>query len=188
VTIFSPSTDGWENSSLQSGFDDWRMYAYCYRRAAEELAERFPVPLDAPDAMFLPMLYLYRHYVEASLKGILTETIATFSIVDRVRTNHDLSPLWRQVRSNLENRPGILDKSWFDRAESLVEELAKVDPGAMHFRYPVDKVGGKLLKPGFTLSTRHVKDAMGDLCFVLDNLEGYVSAVRDFSSAIDVPA
>jgi hypothetical protein len=130
-TIFRPSTDGWENSTLQAGFADWRAYAFCYRRAAEELAERFRVPLDAPDAMFLPTLYLYRHYVETSLKGILADASTAFSLNISIPSHHSLADLWRQVRTHMTARPGTLGPEWFDRSGQLIQELDRVDPRSM---------------------------------------------------------
>jgi hypothetical protein len=183
--LFELSKDGWQNWMLHAGFDDWRSYAFCYRRAAEALGERFPVPDDSPEAMFLPTLYLYRHYVEISLKGILFDTSTAFSLEITAPQDHNLNDLWQQARTHLGGRSGFPGTDWLDRAGELIDELNRIDPGSMHFRYPVSKKGARLLTPGFRVSTPRVREAMNDLCFVLDDIAGYLSAIIDFETLDD---
>ena len=158
----------------------WRDYAYCYRRAADTLAERFAIPLDSPEAMFLPIVFLYRHAVEAALKGILVELGVGADHPTPPPTHHRIREVWREIRPQIQALPGLLAEEWLERAESLVHELDAVDPGSMHFRYPVSKTGGALLRPGFTLDVNNLAAAMDDLFYVLDNLGGYLSAANDF--------
>ena len=129
--------------------------------------------------MFLPILFLYRHYVEAALKGILEDCIIAFSLDETLPTHHGISELWMKVRK-LTDRSGILDREWFDRAEQLISQLANADPGAMHFRYPVGKKGGRLLQPGFEVNLQRIREGMQDLFFVLENVASAISAMVDF--------
>jgi hypothetical protein len=166
--LLDPSDDGSLNSTLHAGFMSWRDYAYCYRRAADTLSERFPIPLDSPEAMFLPIVFLYRHAVEAALKGILVELRVGADDATPFPTDHHIRELWREIRPQISRSSGLLAEEWLERAETLVNELDAVDPGSMHFRYPVSRKGGALLRAGFTLDVSNLAAAMDDLFYVLD--------------------
>jgi hypothetical protein len=178
--LFDANIDGWLNSTLHSGFIGWREYSYCYRRAADALTERFALPLDSPEAMFLPAVFLYRHAVEAALKGILVELGVRAGVKADVPTHHRILDTWRAVRPQVQALPGGLGEAWFNRAESLIHELNAIDPDSMHFRYPVSKSGVGLLPAGFTVDVKNIAAAIDDLFYVLDNVSGYLSAANDF--------
>ena len=182
VRIFEQSPDSWENAMLQSGFDDWRSYAHCYRTAAEALATEYPEQGEFPDPMFLPVLYLYRHYVEASLKGILTHAKVAYELSYEVPMKHQLDELWLLVQTHVGAKRAGVEPAWFDRASELIAELHQVDPDSMSFRYPTDKKGARLLTPGFRVSTKRVTLAMADLATVLEGMAGYLEAITEFDT------
>ena len=169
----------WENATLYERDINWHSYAFCYRRAADALVEEFAPPAIAPDGMFLPILFLYRHYAEVSLKGIWCDCTNLLGTSDPVPKDHRLDTLWRDLRPLLSRASKQLNEEWLDRVEELVLELHALDPGAMHFRYPKDKKGAPLALSGLQVSPRHVRDAMKDLYAALDNAAG------DLSSAIE---
>src|SRR5690606_5217504 len=123
----------------------------------------------------------YRHYVEISLKGIIAESTSVFGEHADIPRTHNLAGLWRVVRKRLE-RCAVLGKDWFDRAESLVLELDNLDPDATRLRYPLRRAGDNHVELGFTMSPRRVAEAMSDLSYVLEHLEAYLSALKDFGT------
>jgi hypothetical protein len=132
--------------------------------------------------MFLPVLYLYRHYVEASLKGILLEAKVAYELSYDIPMKHQLDSLWSLLQTHVGAKRAAVEQVWFDRASELIAELHRVDPDSMTFRYPTDTRGARLLTPGFRVSTRQVTLAMADLATVLEQMAGYLQAINEFGT------
>ena len=166
------SLDGWENATLPASSIDWHSYAFCYRRAADTLVKEFAVPAIGPHGMFLPILFLYRHYLETTLKGLLLDSADLLGQEVKVPTDHLLTPLWKQLRARLERVLPGHGSEWLDRCGELIEEFQQLDPRSMTFRYPEDTHGVTMLMPGFQISVKQVSEVMKEIQYVLDGAAG----------------
>jgi len=174
------SLDGWENAVLPASAIDWHSYAYCYRRAADELVAIFTPPAIGPDGMLLPILFLYRHYLEVSLKGLIIDCADVLGVQAAPPGRHDLSEIWSRLAPLLTRAlPGSNDE-WLARLETLVTEFQKLDPTSQTFRYPVGKDGRLQLVAGFQVSLPLVKETMKDIYFVLDAAAGLLEERQAF--------
>jgi hypothetical protein len=118
----------------------WRLYTDGYKRAGDILASRAKEEF-APDELLYPILFLYRHYLELELKGLVAYssrlTEERIELTGLCKENHNLSKLWQMLEKNL----GVLhlNPEMVTAAEAWVHELHKVDTESQAFRYPFDR-------------------------------------------------
>lgn len=139
------------------GGPGWFEYIESYRDAARALVdiavaddyERMPMPHLAA----IPVLFLYRHYLELVMKDMLLQgarhqdqALAPDDLAKRY--GHDLLRLWQACQEMVDSIwPGANDR----RHEELgaltrqIEELATVDPGSFAARYPTARDGATSL-------------------------------------------
>ncbi|HUS11985.1 MAG TPA: hypothetical protein VMZ30_16085 [Pyrinomonadaceae bacterium] len=139
----------------------WSIYADGYRRAADALVDR--VEGEAPDdAFLLPIVFLYRHFVELTLKDLLLRLVSLCDIVidPKQITTHKLMPLWKLVRAHLNCiRPEMHDEEIVPALDKLITELSGLDPDSMHFRYAADREFANMVLPR-SLSMEHLRSTM----------------------------
>jgi hypothetical protein len=116
-----------------------------------------------------PILFLYRHALELSLKYIL-ETYGRYAGESPNRTSHDPTTLWEAVRNIL--KWANTNRTDADQVvEDFIKQFSRVDPGSMSFRYSVDK-GGSLMAIKF--------DEID-----LENLQSVMASIRNYFLGTD---
>jgi hypothetical protein len=139
--------------------DAMHLYGHGYKLAADMLCQK---ALDeySVHTLIFPIVFLYRHYVELSLKETLHD--ASWFVADVMRTNptHDLRTLWKNAR-------GILPVVWpeaqpaqIDAVEACITEISEHDPRSMAFRYPFDKEENPHLENLDSIDLRNLRDVM----------------------------
>jgi len=95
-----------------------------------------------PDALFMPIVYLYRHALELSLKSM----IRTMHYSGRINVlpekeleNHKIMPLWNQVKPVLKATWPDDDDRPLKYTESLLNELHTLDDSGQGFRFTYNK-------------------------------------------------
>jgi len=140
--------DGHHNAWIP-GYGDPFAHIEGYKRAGDLVWVAIePNPRAAGiDYLVYPMIFLYRHFVELSLKDI----IATGSHLEggpgAFPAGHGLSELWAQARCLIERIEGAYVKSDLDAMAPLIAEFARIDGGGTAFRYPLGRDGNPSL-PG----------------------------------------
>ena len=92
------------------------------------------------DLLVYPVMFLYRHYLEISLKHILIVLRKYFEDSSTLPTHHRLNTLWGLVRS-------LMEKQWnsvehvanYEAIGDRIREFHGVDELSFSFRYPVTK-------------------------------------------------
>jgi hypothetical protein len=139
----------------------WSIYAHGYRRAADELVDR--VEGEPPDdVLLLPIVFLYRHYVELTLKDLVLRLVSLcrIGIDPKQLTTHKLLPLWESVKAHLYCiREEMQDKEIVPALDKLLLELSDLDPDSMHFRYAVNKDFAEMVLPR-SVSMEHLRSTM----------------------------
>jgi hypothetical protein len=114
-------------------------YAYMYRESAERLVD---LACDAPGLLnvhAMPAVFLFRHYVELSLKDMISVARLLDNQPRGFPDIHSLARLWSELYTLLlrigdeDNRD---DSTLLDVVDEMITELDKADPGSMAFRYP----------------------------------------------------
>lgn len=130
---------GWEGIGA---YAFWK-YATAYYDSAEILFEKFGDSAghnDILDGTGMTMCFLYRHFVELSLKHLYVKFAQPnkYEYKKFLENGHNLSKLWRETKpilSNLRKRVGSTVS--LGVLEHYIEEFEKFDPDAMAMRYPV---------------------------------------------------
>ena len=165
----------------------WHEYAFGYQHAAELLVDRLINGRHVSPAAGLAVLYLYRHSVELSLKGMLQDAGDVLDQNELPSGRHPLKPLWAKLRTRMNEISSGNSEDWLDRAGELIAELDSVDEGSFTFRYPVDKSGSTKLPSSHTVDIENFKSVMDELYLILDGcgawLENYVDIARDMREA-----
>src|SRR5262249_35172807 len=129
-------TEGQKVLQTSSIIGNWLVYAEAYKDAADRLVDRL-VGNPEEDALVCPILFLYRHYLELTLKyqayGI--ENIAPQEIPGKIDTKHNLLALWQYIRKYCDSTGFNFGKEALDTVEHCIVEISELDPISMTFRY-----------------------------------------------------
>lgn len=128
---------------------NWHCYIEGYRRAADLLATLaiespyFDSPyagiqhLTNPNHLVYPIVFLYRHAIEVSLKSILEVGWQVLGIEREVPWKHGLLVLWEEASRVMNGVLGF-DQDGPDAMflGNVIRQLHERDPGSTTFRYP----------------------------------------------------
>jgi hypothetical protein len=154
----SQESGAWDTSFLTQILDDQtgysqHIYAEAYYHAARTLTRslrRMRWGALRRDAGIIPILFLWRHHLEISLKGII---VAVSDYQDEncppIESTHNLVHLWGLARKGLAEF--VLDDPELQNVERAVTSFSAFDPDSQAFRYPKLR-GGRRAAPGL----RHV--------------------------------
>jgi hypothetical protein len=132
----------WKAESLFTAFSSEWFYDYAvgYRAAADALVEDVLAARLVPDSVCYPVLFLYRHYVELILKGIIDfGSRLGNNDIPKGPEDHQISKLWRQARGLLEREFPKGKKEDLDAVEKCIDELTAIDSCGEGFRYGAKK-------------------------------------------------
>lgn len=125
--------------------DNWAKYIIGYKEAADILADKIIDNRSVQDYLVFPAIFLYRHFVELSLKSIIRYGFELYNINIDYKQNHKLEDLWRDCRL-------LIEKNWpkekeyvgiLNSTENIIKEFSKIDSSSCETRYPEPKRDGK---------------------------------------------
>jgi len=184
--LFGSGID-WQANACVNGIDDSIAYQEGYRRAALHLAEHACDAGRAQDFLIYPIVYLYRHHIELTLKSIIN---AACVVVDYTLTEtdldtlgrHDLAKLWKLARPLLNptcelGGSAALPTDDLEGIDSYILQLHKHDPDGQRFRYPTTKSKGRSVKrlPSLPPDLKHIN--IRDFAIALEKLADYLDAL-----------
>ena len=110
-----------------------RSWAYTngFRRAAELLMEAEIERTYELDHLVYPVVFLYRHFVELSLKDVIYKgsvALGKMKSYGLAPQGHNVQALWRECRSLIEERYEAGPDESLDTVESQIDELFNFDP------------------------------------------------------------
>lgn len=149
-------------------------YGWAYRRAADYLVGVLQESGASNQLLNLPVVFLYRHAIEVTVKGILVEYgpgvgVEKTKVIDR---KHDLVAQLDDLKRVAES----VDVGISPALGSRVQELQHYDPGSFDSRYPEDISGKKDLEarwPHFDLESfaRGAELVLDELFDLMNELE-----------------
>ncbi len=150
---------GWMNN--KSPF-----YNEGYKAAARELtidyADR---PVDEKDSLVFPIIFLYRQYVELTLKDLLREldNKLGYTREDKILVQHKLLPLWdatiKQYDSFIKTENiTLIFASTSNKERIIVKQFNQIDEDSFSFRYASDKKGNETLEGVEYISVNNFKN------------------------------
>ena len=152
-------------------------YSEGYYRAANILVDWINQNQTNQDTLVYPILFLYRHHLELSLKRILEKAKQLGIRESVVPHGHKLIQLWAETKSLLIQLAGGKHDIWYDSITDFVAIISEIDPNSESFRYAVQTDGKQSLE-GIT----HINlDVMYD---IMESVSGYLSASIDYMNEI----
>ncbi|MCG3149698.1 MAG: hypothetical protein PCFJNLEI_03163 [Verrucomicrobiae bacterium] len=149
------------------------VYATAYKEAADRVvACAIRKTIQYPDLDVFPAGYLYRHYLELALKEIICDVRRCTLKAAGISNEHNLSRLWRDARSALEDIwPGKYLEE-LSIVEGCIMRFHKEDTSSQGFRYPIDSKDQKTLQ-----SLSRVN--LCNLRAVMTRVAGFLDAAKD---------
>jgi hypothetical protein len=163
-----------------AAIDEFGAYASAFHRASQALAEKMFASAGYNDLDACPIVFLYRHALELSLKAIALTGIKIMQLKGDVPQEsgfllktHRLLPLLPLLRRTFDTVGWKWDLEidelcTFEDVERLLQELEDVDSGSYTFRYPVNTNEHPAVPHHFTL---HLPTFCHRMDALLDGLE-----------------
>lgn len=193
--LFGIGTD-WQANACINSFDPAMAYQDGYRRAALQLAEYVCEAGRGQDYLVYPIVYLYRHHVELTLKSIIdaaafvTDCPLTDKDIDALG-RHDLARLWKLARQMLDPACELggespLPADDLEGIDSYIDQLHQHDPDGTRFRYSTTKVKGQKARrqPSLPSNLKHINirnfaEHMEKLSDYLEGLDNWIGDLVD---------
>lgn len=167
--VFKEENRDWHLNALVGSYfgSDMRLYAEGYYLGANLLVDETNEG-NPSNILVYPICFLYRHFIEIALKGIIERfgRLGYNVEIDQIRKTHDLATLL--------NIAGKLTKehlytSFSGEAEQTIREMNNVDPKSQAFRYTTTKKGDQFFPDHDVVGLGTLKDKMAK---VYDELLG----------------
>lgn len=149
-------------------------YTLGFRSAADAVIENARQQGNHPDLLFIPVAYLYRHFLELMLKDLVRISMKGNMIVvpDGRLSQHDIEKLWQSARKAIEVMWPASPPDDLNAVEQVIHQFHQFDPHGQAFRYSHD------LKGNANLST-------APTWVDLNNLQATMTAVANFLEAAE---
>jgi hypothetical protein len=175
---FDQAREDWDGVFINTHAPDWDRYALGYRVAAERLLDALGQPNQGQEYLILPLLFLYRHALELTLKWIID---MAHEHLQRPRdpkalANHRIVDLWQKAEALLtELWPGAPPPS-HSKIANCLRQFSDHDPGSDAFRYPVRTDGSPNLEELHEVDLRIFEKTVTE---TLDMLEGIAAQLDE---------
>lgn len=150
---------GWMNN--KSPF-----YNEGYKSAARELTINYANrPVNEKDTLVFPIVFLYRQYIELTLKDLIREldNKLGYTRTDNILAQHKLLPLWdtaiKQYNSFIKTKNiSLIFTSTSNKERLIVNQFNQIDEDSFSFRYASDKKGNETLECVEYISVNNFKN------------------------------
>jgi hypothetical protein len=167
--------DWWNRAVLHISRDvPWHAYATGYKEAADRLIKGINEGQHGQDYLVFPIFFLYRHYLEVSIKELIKECQPLLGItppsgIQRKKEGkilaaqgHDLGGLWAYLKELVPGiYPGLADEALWG-IDRMVEAFHRHDQSGDAGRYPVGLGGERALSDLSEINLRKLAEHMGE--------------------------
>lgn len=157
-------------------------YALAYKEGADRLVEALEEDGYSDHKLVLPIIFLYRHYLELHLKDLILEgRKALGQPAGTIPTGHNIFKLWDKLKpilAQIQAKSGPIIRGEQDAVEAYIKELTEIDERSEAFRYPVSTEGKPLLQENAQLAS---------LCYIdLQHLAEHIKKIAAFFMDADM--
>lgn len=137
------------NAGISVYYETMGLYITGYKEGADHLVEKSKQSMFSANTLVYPIFFLYRQYIELSLKRIIQDKPLTEA---KEKGNypqiHTLIPLWNQVKKVVDelNNEDYISKKEISQSEKTIKRFDEIDPNSFSFRYNSDKKGSRSLE------------------------------------------
>lgn len=135
--LFASGRD-WRNNACVESYGSFYAYVEGYRLAADLIVQSVMDGGRSQDLLVYPAAFLYRQYLELSLKDMIQSGRQLVDAGDDSPHGHRLNYLWQEVKrvfGCVDGLSPIPDVALIDR---IIAEFDALDPGSTAFRYPLN--------------------------------------------------
>lgn len=171
--VFTGEGRDWHSRALLNFSPDvpWFAYAAGYKEAADRLVAGIAEGMHGQDMLVFPIFFLYRHYLEVSIKEQIKECQLLLDLApppnprnknQRIKAalGHDLEGLWAYLKELLPGvYPGLSD-AVLSEIDRVVQAFHHHDGGGDAARYPLDLDGKRTLSGLREINLRKLADDM----------------------------
>jgi hypothetical protein len=170
--VFTGAGRDWRNRALLNFSHDvpWFAYSAGYKEAADRLVAGIVGGLHGQDMLIFPIFFLYRHYLEVSIKEQIKECQQLLGIkpphkprkhqYSQAAKGHDLAGLWAYLKGLIPGiYPGLAD-TVLSEIDRVVEAFHRHDGGGDAARYPEDLDGRRTLSGLREVNLRRLAEDM----------------------------
>ncbi|MDA4132966.1 MAG: hypothetical protein OK454_07560 [Thaumarchaeota archaeon] len=182
--LFRSVADRKAISELLLGPAKYLDYLDAYREGAKALYRRAARRKRVDRGTYLPIAYLWRHYLEITMKSILDRLCGDDdSKRQLVWDKHDLERLWARVSKAFEGIWPFYEPGEHARARALILQFHTLDRLSFGFRYPVNKDG---TTPTLAADLRSIDlvDLHRGMCKLSEILERALDATDDWDERL----
>jgi hypothetical protein len=187
--LFRGDLRDWKNNACLRQGDDYA-YREGYLRGAQLLVQQVGETSRDQDFLVYPIVFLYRHYIELTLKDIITRAryLVERELSEAEKkhlTSHRLDLLWNDFKP----LSGDIAKAgvWVDLPpedihgiEDYILQISEVDPNSYSLRYAHSKKGEPSLPELLThINLRHFGELMDRLARYLWGIDTGISVLED---------
>ena len=173
------------------GWGDFRQqfYGYCtgYKESADLLIDNAisSQSIARLDTVVFPAFFLYRQFIELSLKqAILEFGLGNWAekIVLLKRLNHDLYAMWKEFIEVLPEPPSHTEMDTLEVVARYIQEFAEIDKSSFSFRYPITKDLSLIFGEEQRINLKHMKERMAELENFFSGVYAYMDDLRESAS------
>lgn len=157
-----------------------------YKDSADKLVEYAlgSKRISILDTFIFPILFLYRQFIELSLKSLYLE-YSDEQMSDKIQTikqaSHNLSSMWNKLKPVLIDASDTQEeKKLVLSVESYIMQYHSYDKNSFKFRYPIDKNNNPLLKGEERLDIVNLKDRMTELDNFFGGADGKLGSIKEW--------
>jgi hypothetical protein len=184
--LFTSGDDWWHNACLNYMFDDWELYVIGYKKAADALVEKIKKTQRDQDFLVFPIVFLYRQYLELSLKLLVKLGNELLDENQDFPKKHELDKLWKICRSMLVKIEPKVSQHDLEAIDEAITQFCTIDPTSQAFRYPVLKGGDKSIPSDVRyINLRQLSDVMEKIANFLDSAATEISVYLDYKHEMD---
>lgn len=162
---------GWMNNKAP-------FYNEGYKMAARELASDYAKKSTSQkDALVFPIIFLYRQYLELTLKDLIRELDRKLGYERecKILENHKLLPLWDAAIMQYETfiKQEIISlvfTSSPSKVRTIVNQFNQIDEDSFSFRYATNKKGQQTLNCVDHISVNNFKNQVEQVVSYLENM------------------
>ncbi len=186
--IFTPDSPTWINLEWMKFRIDDSSLAFAYKESADRIIQQLARQRRHRhhDALFLPIVYLYRHCFELQLKQIIRlGVIPQTEKIDGPLTSHNLCKLWKYVERVVDEvYPGSSSVKDFVNAGKIIKTLHDVDRSGETLRYSQNLKGQKHAYPKY-VELKQVRNKCDELYNFLKAVEAALEHANSMAGEVN---
>ena len=179
--LFTSGDDWWHNACLNYLDDDWELYVIGYKKAADFLVEKIKETHQDQDILVFPIVFLYRQYLELSLKRLISLGNELLDKNSDFPKKHELDKLWNICKPILTKIDPKVHRQDLEAIDELIVQFCSIDPTSEAFRYPITKEGNKAISSDIRyINLRQLSDVIKKMASFFDSFDMMISVYLDY--------